>query len=199
MHFIEERFPDDIAYGSAGGPEYFTNVVTASNGCEQRNIKWSYARRKYNIAPGIKDKEQMQQIVSFFHICKGRALGFRFKDWSDYYALNEELDVVNGAADTFQLIKRYKLGENLSEKRAIQKPVIDSVKIYVNGAVEEKVKINCMNGRVIFDNAPSSGAIITADFHFDVPVRFDIDYLSMAIEGSDIYSFNTIPLVEVRN
>ncbi len=38
MSFTEIRFPENISYGSIGGPEFSTDVVTTHNGCEQRNI-----------------------------------------------------------------------------------------------------------------------------------------------------------------
>lgn len=40
MSFTEIRFPENISYGSAGGPEFSTDVVTTHNGCEQRNITY---------------------------------------------------------------------------------------------------------------------------------------------------------------
>ena len=50
MAFIEVRFPTDIAYGSAGGPEYSTDIVITQGGYEQRNVNWSQARARYNVA-----------------------------------------------------------------------------------------------------------------------------------------------------
>ena len=46
MAFIETRFPTDIAYGSAGGPEYFTDIVITQSGYEQRNANWAQARAR---------------------------------------------------------------------------------------------------------------------------------------------------------
>ena len=40
MAFIETRFPADISFGSAGGPEYSTDIVVTQGGYEQRNINW---------------------------------------------------------------------------------------------------------------------------------------------------------------
>ncbi len=37
MSFTEIRFPENISYGSTGGPEFSTDIVTTHNGCEQRN------------------------------------------------------------------------------------------------------------------------------------------------------------------
>jgi hypothetical protein len=39
---------------------------------------------------------------------------------------------------------------------------------------------------------------ITADFEFDVPVRFDTDRLSARLESYGVSSWTDIPLVEIR-
>jgi uncharacterized protein (TIGR02217 family) len=38
--FHEVRFPDNIAYGATGGPEFATTVVATSAGHEKRNVNW---------------------------------------------------------------------------------------------------------------------------------------------------------------
>jgi uncharacterized protein (TIGR02217 family) len=40
----EVRFPDNIAYGARGGPEFATTVVATGSGHEKRNVDWSEAR-----------------------------------------------------------------------------------------------------------------------------------------------------------
>ena len=42
--FHEVRFPDNIAYGATGGPEFATTVVATSAGHEKRNVNWAEAR-----------------------------------------------------------------------------------------------------------------------------------------------------------
>ncbi|GFY65257.1 uncharacterized protein TNIN_37591 [Trichonephila inaurata madagascariensis] len=64
MSFTEIRFPENISYGSAGGPEFSTDVVTTHNGCEQRNVNWSRARARYNIAYGVRSNEQLTELIS---------------------------------------------------------------------------------------------------------------------------------------
>jgi uncharacterized protein (TIGR02217 family) len=39
--FHEVRFPDNIAYGATGGPEFATMVVATGSGHEKRNVNWS--------------------------------------------------------------------------------------------------------------------------------------------------------------
>jgi hypothetical protein len=40
------RFPDAIAYGATGGPEYLTDIVILQSGFEQRNQSWDSARAR---------------------------------------------------------------------------------------------------------------------------------------------------------
>ena len=59
MAFHEIRFPDDIAYGASGGPEFATTIVTMASGYEQRNINWQAARGRWDVASGLKNQTQL--------------------------------------------------------------------------------------------------------------------------------------------
>lgn len=196
--FIETRFPEDIAYGSGGGPEFSTDVVMLSSGHEQRNANWQAARARYNVAHGVKTQAQLDALIAFFRARQGKAVGFRFKDWADYKATGQTIGAGNGGATTFQLVKTYTSG-GVTIARTIAKPVAGTVKIYVN-AVEQTsgVSVNTMTGIVTFTSAPAGGAAISADFEFDVPVRFDTDRLSATLDTYGVHSWRDIPLVEVR-
>ncbi len=177
MSFVETRFPTDISYGSSGGPEYATDIVTTLSGHEKRNVNWLASRARYNVAHGVKTQTQLDALIAFFRARKGRAYGFRFKDWADYRGVNEWLGEGDGATNQLQIVKQYSDG-GVSELRQIKKPVVDSVQLYVDGvALSGGVSVDTATGMVTLDAAPSSGAIITADFEFDVPVRFDTDPL----------------------
>lgn len=200
IKFIEERFPDDISYGSLGGPQYSTNIVSGVNGFEQRNINWSEAIGIYNVAHGVKTEAQWLRLLAFFRVCKGRAIGFRFKDWSDYKAKAELIGVGDGISSTFKLIKSYFVNNSndIKEVRRIKKPVEGSVKIYCDGVEYTNTNVKHQSGEVLFDKAPKTGVMITADFEFDIPARFDTDHLASSIEAQGIYSWNNIPIVEIR-
>jgi uncharacterized protein (TIGR02217 family) len=47
-------------------------------------------------------------------------------------------------------------------------------------------------------NAPTLGVEITADFEFDVPVRFDTDHMAVTIETYQLHNWQQIPIVELR-
>lgn len=179
--FLEIRLPDNLALAAEGGPQFSTDVITSSSGYEYRNINWSNARAKYNLAPAIQSESELAELVSFFRICKGRAYGFRFKDYSDYFVNNQTIAKGDGNTKVFQLMKTYSLGD-IEEVRQIAKPVKDTVNIYIDS---KPIAFDCdeTNGRIRCHELPKQGAIITADFEFDIPVRFDTDHLSTSLES----------------
>lgn len=198
MSFVDVRFPDDIAYGSGGGPEYATDIVVTESGYEKRNSNWLNARARYNVAHGVKTKAQLDELIAFFRARKGRAHSFRFKDWADYTAVGQQIGTGDGSQTTFLLVKSYTSG-GITEPRMITKPVSGTIKIYKNGLLQSSgVSISPTTGLVIFTAAPANGEIISADFEFDVPVRFDTDRLSTSLDSYGIGSWLDIPLVEVR-
>ncbi|MDR0773425.1 MAG: TIGR02217 family protein [Wolbachia pipientis] len=197
MSFTEIRFPENISYGSTGGPEFSTDVVTTHNGCEQRNINWSRARARYNIAYGVRSSEQLTELITFFHARKGKAIGFRFKDWSDFTVINQEIGIGDSKKMTFQLIKTYISGKD-KHTRIIKKPVYDTIKIYLDDEETKKYSVNYSTGEITFIKPPAKGTTITASFEFDVPVRFDTDYLNASIDNYGSNSWSNIPLVEVK-
>ena len=198
MGFVEVQFPQDISYGSSGGPEYATDIVISQSGYEQRNVGWEQARSRFNVAHGVKTKTQLDALIAFFRARKGRAYGFRFKDWTDYQASGQVIGTGNGSTTQFQLVKYYTSG-SVSEARVIKKPVSGTVQIYLNGTVQTSgVSTDTATGIVTFTNAPASGVTVSATFQFDVPVRFDTDRLSATLESYGIQSWLDIPLIEVR-
>lgn len=124
--FDEVRFPDDISYGSRGGPKFNTTVLTLASGFEKRNINWSQVRCEFDVSHGIKTIEQMDALLAFFYARQGMARGFRYKDWADYTAQNQTIAVGDGVTTVFQLRKNYPSGPN-TYSRIISKPVVGTV------------------------------------------------------------------------
>lgn len=196
--FLEQRLPSDIAYGSQWGPEYATEVVVLGSGHEQRNELWSQGRGRGNVAYGVKTPDQLAALIRFFRAVRGRAVAFRFKDKSDFQALGQHIATGNGAATAFQLIKGYTQGAE-SDSRTITKPVAGTVRIYLDG-IEQLAgwSVETTTGLVTFSSPPADGAAISADFDFDVPVRFDTDHLPTQFDQYAYGSVPDVPIVEVR-
>lgn len=131
MAFYETRFPVDISNGSAGGPRWKTDVVVMASGNEQRNQRWSEVRNVYDVSYGVKTRAQLQSLVEFFNEMRGRAHGFRYKDWADFQVTDEPITPTAGP--TYQLVKTYGNGFNDYSKN-ITKPVSGTVSIKQNGS-----------------------------------------------------------------
>jgi uncharacterized protein (TIGR02217 family) len=198
VSFVEIQFPADISYGSSGGPTFSTDVIEAFSGFEQRNINWSAARARYNVAHGVKTQSQLDELIAFFRARQGKAIGFRFKDWTDYQAVAQNIGTGNGSQTVFQLTKKYT--SSVTVTRVIKKPVNNAtMKVYLNAVLQSSgYTVNYATGEITFTTAPGSGVAVTADFEFDVPVRFDTDQLDAAIDDFGSRSWSDIPLVEVR-
>ena len=196
--FHEVQFPPDISYGASGGPGYSTSIVTTVSGHERRNANWAMARGRWNVAHGLKKREQVAELIAFFRARRGRAFGFRFKDWTDHQALAQSLGVGDGTAKTFQLVKHYASGGEI-ESRVIAKHVAGTVKVYRDGVeATSGWSVDTATGLVTIATAPAAGVQITADFAFDVPVRFDSDQMEVTIETYQLGSWGPIPVVEIR-
>ena len=53
-------------------------------------------------------------------------------------------------------------------------------------------------GNIDFDVPPAAGAVVTAGFDFDVPVRFASDRIDVSLAGWRSGELPSVPLVEVR-
>ncbi len=201
--FDEVRFPTDVDFGFTGGPEYSTDIVELFSGYEQRNANWSSPRMRFVATCSIKTQAQINTIIAFFRARKGRTTGFRFRDWSDYYVTGQVLGTGTGALTTFQFIKTYTSG-GITETRTLTKIVqTDYVnttpKIYLNGVLQGSgYSINYNTGVLTFSSSPGAGVIVSSDFEFDVPVRFDFDNIKIRHEYNQEYYIDNLTLIEVR-
>jgi uncharacterized protein (TIGR02217 family) len=207
MSFDEIQLPLRVGFGSQGGPNFSTEIIVVESGYERRNQNWAHARRVYDARTGVRTAPDAATLLTFFHARAGRARGFRLKDWSDYSSAADNIsaptfqDQLLGTGDgittQFQLVKTYASG-GVTHTRAIAKPVAESALVGVNGAqLATSWSVNAATGLVTFATAPASGQILTAGFLFDVPVRFDTDYLPLSAE-TYATSQAEVPLVEIR-
>lgn len=209
MTFHEVRFPAKLSFGSLGGPERLTEIVTLANGHEERNTPWAHSRRRYDAGVGMRSLEDIDALIAFFEARQGRLYGFRWKDWSDYRSsgsLSETgfEDQVIGTGDgqtlTFQLRKTYQSG-GVSYVRDIRKPVTGTVTVGLQGDPQTAgidFDVEPETGTVTFAAAPPQGATVTAGFEFDVPVRFDTDAIQTSVASFKAGEIPNVPVVEVR-
>ena len=197
MSFHDVTFPSDIAYGSVGGPSYHTDIITTEAGFEKRNITWANARAHYNVAHGVKTQTQLDTLIAFFRARKGRAYGFRFKDWADYTLNEVVIGVGDGSSQDFPIIKTYQSG-SASEQRRITRPVASTLLVTRGSTIVTSGFTLQDKGIIHFSTAPTSGVSIKVSGEFDVPVRFDTDQLTASFDHYGAHSWQNIPLIEIR-
>ena len=209
MAFHETRFPDDISRGSGGGPERRVDIVTLRSGFEERNAIWADSRRSYDASLGIRDIDDLYEVIHFFEGRRGKLHGFRWKDWSDWKscppgdpvsAVDQVIGTGDGVNKIFQAKKIYSAGAN-EWTRDIKKLVTGSVRVSVNN-VEKTITtdftVDYNTGVITFVTAPPNTHTVKAGFEFDVPVRFNIDKLDISLEGFEAGSLPQIDIMEIR-
>ncbi|WP_170788808.1 DUF2460 domain-containing protein [Ruegeria lacuscaerulensis] len=209
MNFHEVRFPASLSFGSVGGPERRTDIVTLANGFEERNTPWAHSRRRYDAGFGMRSLDDIETLISFFEARQGQMFGFRWKDWSDYKSGAATADVDkgdqviargDGVKTEFQLVKTYSSG-GFQYVRPITKPVLGTVRL---GLEQDEMRegvdfeVDLLRGQVMFADPPPENVEITAGFEFDVPVRFDTDKIQTSVASFQAGDVPNVPVVEVR-
>ena len=209
MAFHDIRFPATLSFGSLGGPERRTEIVTLANGHEERNTPWAQARRRYDAGLGLRSLDDVETLIGFFEARQGMLHGFRWKDWADFKtcrasrevgALDQSLGYGDGETRVFQLAKTYRSGE-WAATRVIAKPVAGSVRMAIGGTeVGESLhwSVDLATGLITFVAPPGIGAEVTMGCEFDVPVRFDTDLVQVSVASFRAGDVPKVPVIEVR-
>ncbi len=209
MGFHEVRFPASLSFGSVGGPERRTEVVTLANGFEERNTPWAHSRRRYDAGLGMRSLDDVALLIAFFEARQGQLYGFRWKDWSDYKSGKPSVEpnfgdqviaIGDGLTAIWPLSKTYSSG-GASYVRPITKPVAGSVSIGIQGDLQQEsvnFQVDTDTGMITFDHPPDEGVEVTAGYEFDVPVRFDTDRVQTSVASFQAGDAPNVPVVEVR-
>lgn len=207
--FHETRFPATLSFGSSGGPERRTDIVTLANGFEERNTPWAHSRRRYDAGLAMRSLDDIEVLIAFFEARRGQMFGFRWKDWSDYKSCppsqaisfrDQVIATGDGETDTWPLCKVYRSGLQ-TYIRPITKPVHGTIRV---GIAEDELvagehyEVDVTTGLITFADPPNEDMEITAGFEFDVPVRFDTDRIATSVAAFRAGEVPSVPVVEVR-
>jgi uncharacterized protein (TIGR02217 family) len=203
--FDDVLFPLPLGLDVQVSPGFSTAIVTTASGHEQRNMDWASGRLRFDAGPGVRSDADVQALIAFFRARRGAAKAFRFRDPFDNSskgmvdtptATDQSLGIGDGVKTRFALVKRYGTGAE-AELRAITRPVLGSVLVAVNGvSVPSGWALD--GGAVSFQTPPGTGAVVTAGFRFDVPVRFAEDSLDIDSATFAAGEAASVPLIEVR-
>ncbi len=190
--FDDVMFPLALGREAEVTPTFSTGVTTSAGGRETRRVGWAEARTRYDVGPGVRSEADVATLLAFFRARMGPARAFRLRDPFDWRTGDEVIGTGDGATRTFALVRRYG-----AATRRITRPVAGSVRVKVAGAATQAFTM-ASGGSVTLDAAPGKGAVVTASFDFDVPVRFAEDQLSVTRATHLAGNAPSVPLVEVR-
>jgi len=154
---IDER----ISQGSVGGAQFNTTLMEALGGWEQRIANWSEGRLQWDISRPLTDRDRLHYVLAFFRARRGRAYGFLFKDWADYwvgmdyvndvlsYTSYQQFGTGDGATDDFQLYKTY-----------FDDPPQVFLDQTLQGTSTFDYEVFAGTATVEFDTAPASGKLV---------------------------------------
>lgn len=205
--FDDVRLPAEVEEGALMGPRFSTTVTELTSGAEQRNAEWTQELFEADVGYGIMADQSGQpyeasvvelnfaEVMAFYRARRGRWRGFRFKDWTDYKATGEPIGIGDGDNQAFQLRKTY--GEDTyAYIRKITRPVPGTVSVFVDG-VGAAFALGAL-GVVTLTVAPDDGAVVTANFEFDIPVRFDTDVMQVQLASELGGAVPEIKVVGIR-
>lgn len=145
LSFLEERIDLGVDYGATGGPEFNTSIVIVDSGYEQRNLNWSQERNSWELGERALNRTELNYINNFFRRTRGRGVGFRYKDWGDYKAVDAPITLTGAAS--YQLQKLYD-GANNAYVRDIRKPVAGTITAKRNGSNVVGISVDTTTGMI---------------------------------------------------
>lgn len=194
MAFINARLLECVADGFEARRTYATRIHSLRSGQESRNAnrafgRWSFSALAENVTPDV-----YADILAAFDVVRGSNDSFRFKNWLDYAATGESLGNAPSGSTAVQLVKSGTFG-GVTRTRNITKPVTGTVTVYQAG-VAKAGSIDTATGLFTPTTGWTAGQPLTADFEFDVPVRFMADELPATYDDWEAVNV-PIELIEV--
>lgn len=172
MSFIDTRLNDRYRYGFAGGPRWSTLVVDMANGRNRRIKQWSLPHHEFTADYATFNEAEKAQLLNAFMAAGGAFSAFRFRDWNDWMAVDQEIGVGNGTTAPMQLVRNYKFGPT-TYTRPITLPLNAEIRDAENNVVAATV--DPLTG-LATPTAPWPAKTLRWNGQFDVRVRFADDF-----------------------
>lgn len=182
MSFLDARLLECVAYGFEGRKTYMTRIRPLRSGMETRNAersgaRWTFSALYQNINP-----TNYGLVVAAFDAARGSEDSFRFHNELDYAVTGQALGVAPSSTTAVQLVKTSSPFAGVTRSKTITKPVAGSLTLYQNG-VAKAGTFSTTTGLFTPSTSWTPGATLTADFEYDVPVRFMADELPASYDN----------------
>lgn len=207
-------FPEKISFGAQADPTWSTTIVETVSGRESSIQNWAEARHRYDVALAVRTASDYQAVRAHFHMVRGRAVGFLFRDPLDYTVSATAGKVLSAAGaaisanGTYQLFKRYGSGSSAYDRKITRpdSPIVvyrtrsgNTTDITGAGAA-----VTYTTGAVVITGHASGDTYAWAG-SFKVPCRYDTDRLPSVIvnrqpgeTGELLVQVESIPVLEIR-
>ncbi len=192
--FHEVLFPLAVSFGATGGPERRNEIVTLTSGREHRNARFAHSRRRYDAGTGLRSLDDLYEVIAFFEARRGSLHGFRFRDPFDMKSCARRRHRVAARPGDRQrrrhdgdLPARQDLWRRRRRLSAADRQAGRRQRAGRRGRGREgggrRLRRRCDDrpGDLRAGAVPAAGAAVTAGFEFDVPVRFDLEHLSVSL------------------
>lgn len=219
--FRNIQFPEYISYQSRSGDGWATQIVRTNSGHELRNQVYANPLRQFDVSIDRSRDKDMDEVREFFNAVRGQAYSFRFRDWNDYRERHDGLDEPAPFANwtgagTYQLVKNYTFGA-YSYVRTIKLPRVQGsgdepgvswdthhpaqdFELWVDDtqlAYGSDFTVNTTTGEITVTYS-GSGTLLKARYEYDVPARFATDTMDTTKLDSQLQSWVSIKIAEVR-
>lgn len=190
--------------------EWSTDLVDYDTGKEQTNQVWERPKRYWVLPYNTMLREYRDKLLELFSRAKGRYTVFLFEDPYDYKCALTECSVTAvGGETTTQLIKSYYPGESETwdeNMTRIQPSGVFPPIVKIDAAVktegthftlDDDIGIIDWTGGGSPNGALGAGEIVTANYYFYRPVKFDTDIYEESTIYDSILNMGDVPIREI--
>ncbi len=179
-----------LAFSVHKKPNFSTSIKVASSGKEYRHTRtpfprWDFELNYEFIENNRLRRNSLETILGFFLEMRGSYGTFLFKDPDDFNSVDSPLGVGDGTTTEFFFTRH--MG-SFSE-RVGQVDTSNRIEVRVDGVAEDPTIV--LPNKVVFDTAPSPGAIISADLQFFYVCRFLEDMVDFEKFYQDLWTLQT--------
>lgn len=185
--FSDLLFDERHALGCKVILQYDVITHICASGKEQRVLKSLKPRRRFTLSPSIKSEESFDYIKNFYHLHHGNAIGFRFKDPTDYLLIDAPA-FWNSHLHCYQICSSHGLFD-----RNITLPDVASLKVTMNS---KRVDFTYLDKGKFTINTASPTDRVLVSCSFTIPVRFDSESLELSTNLSNGHGLE-INLIEI--
>lgn len=182
-------------------PYWKTNIYEAESGFETRIQKWSSPRYKIqlvysfltdnNVLGNSLEKADLERLQGFFNSVGGTAEDFLFRDDVENQVTEQTFALADGNSKEFQLVR------SMSNWVEPIKGIIEPPTVLINGTETTDYQYT-PDGRIIFENPPPAGAILTWSGNYYFRVRFENDELELTRTWEGLWEGIEINLITVK-